>query len=71
MIDGLFCSCDAFKYGDPLLEGFKRSHVYQVCSRSTVLGNENGFVILFEHGDDLRGFALEGRHEFSSQKVTL
>jgi hypothetical protein len=71
LIDRLFCSCDAFKYGDPLVECFKRVYIYQVCSRSAVLGDEDGFVILFEISDYLCGFAFEGRHEFSSHEVIL
>lgn len=71
LIDRLFCSCDAFKYGDSLVECFKRVYVDQVCSRSPVLGDEDGFVILFEISDYLCGFAFEGRHEFSSHKVIL
>lgn len=46
LIDRLFSSCDAFKYGDPLVECFKRGYIYQVCSRSAVLGDENRFMIL-------------------------
>ena len=71
LIDRLFCSCDAFKYGDPLVECFKRSDVDQICRRSAVLGDENGFVILFEISDYLCGFAFEGRHECSSHEVIL
>ncbi len=71
LIDRLFCSCDAFKDGDPLVECFKGVHIYQVCSRSAVLGNEDGFVILFEISDYLCGFAFQGRHEFSSHEVIL
>ncbi len=71
LIDRLFCSCDSFKHGDSLVECFKRIYVDQVCSRSAVLGDENGFVMLFEISDDLCGFAFEGRHEFSSHKVIL
>ena len=71
LVDCLFSSCDAFKDGDPLLECFKRGYIDQVCSRSAVLGDEDGFVIQFEISKDLCGSAFEGRHEFASHKVIL
>ena len=71
LIDGLFGSGYAFKDGDSLIESLKGFNVYEVCSRSTVLGDQDWFVIMLKISDDLRGFAFEGSHEFSSHEVIL
>ncbi len=71
LIDGMFSPCNTLNYVDPLVECFKRADVDQVCSRSAVLGDENRFMISFEIRDDLCGFGVEGRHEFSSHEVIL
>jgi len=36
-----------------------------------MLGDEDGFMIMFKMSDYLCGFAFEGRHEFSSHEVIL